>query len=497
MASSQNATQDIQDAKHLTQSGTDGAGNGGDNGDGDNRSNLYVAGNPTGSERGKAKPSVFVPTLYIAEGLPYAIVNEMSQVFYKTIAVSNTEIAMVASLLKAPWSLKFFWSPLVDIYGTKKRWVVVAQVVLAAICLMVAGSTFVPEAFYITAGFFLIMAVASATQDIAIDGFYLDALSKEQQSFYVGVRGAFYKVAWLIGSGGLVVLAGTLATNPAIGLRAAWAIAFGVCAAAMALFALFHAFALPQPPKVSTAERLTPREFLSVFKTWIDQPSIVAIVLYIFIFRAGDAMMLQIAKLFLLDTPEKHGMNIPVADVGIIYGTVGILFLLVGGIFGSWLVTKFGLVRTLMPTALVQNSAILLYWWLAKYRPSGPVNIAGFDLTAAISGLTSNADLLRWFDGSRFYAIAFNSLEQFSYGLGVAAYTVFLMTTVKNEYRAAHYAIATAIMAFGLLAPGALSGYLSETVGYEQTFLISFFAAIPGMITIFFLPLKKAEKGKK
>lgn len=496
MASSQNATQDIQDAKqeiqdakHLTQSGIDGADNGSDNGEGGD--------NPIGSERGKAKPPVFVPTLYIAEGLPYAIVNEMSQVFYKSISISNTEIAAVAQLFKAPWSLKFFWSPLVDIYATKKRWVVVAQVVLAAISLMIAGSTLAPEPFYITSAFFLIMAVVSATQDIAIDGYYLDALTKEQQSFYVGVRGAAYKVAWLIGSGGLVVLAGTLATNPAIGLRAGWAIAFGVCAVAMALFALFHAFALPQPRKVSTAERLTPSEFLSVFKTWLDQPGIVAIILYIFIFRAGDAMMLQIAKLFLLDTPDKQGMNIPVADVGIIYGTIGIIFLLIGGIFGSWLVSKFGLVRTLMPTALVQNSAILLYWWLAKYRPSGPVNIGGFDLTAAVSGLTTNADLLKWFDGSRFYAIAFNSAEQFSYGLGVAAYTVFLMTTVKNQYRAAHYAIATAIMAFGLLAPGALSGYLSEKVGYEQTFLISFLAAIPGMITIFFLPLNGTEQGEK
>lgn len=494
MASSQNATQEIQDAKHLTQSGLDGADNsgGGDNGDGGG-----CGDNPIGSARGKAKPSVFVPTLYVAEGLPYAIVNEMSQVFYKTIAVSNTEIALVASLFKAPWSLKFFWSPLVDIYATKKRWVVVAQLVLAAICLMVAGSTFFPEAFYITAAFFMIMAVASATQDIAIDGYYLDALSKEQQSFYVGVRGAFYKVAWLLGSGGLVVLAGTLAVNPSIGPRAGWAIAFGVCAVAMALFALFHAFVLPQPPKVSTAEHLTPKEFLAVFKTWLDQPAIVAIILYIFIFRAGDAMMLQIAKLFLLDTPEKQGMNIPVADVGIIYGTIGILFLLVGGITGSWLVSRFGLVRTLMPTALIQNGAILLYWWLAKYRPSGNVTIGGFDLTAAASGLTSNPDLLKWFDGSRFYAIAFNSVEQFAYGLGVAAYTVFLMTTVKNQYRAAHYAIATAIMAFGLLAPGALSGYLSETVGYEQTFLISFFASIPGMITIFFLPLEKTESGAK
>jgi MFS transporter, PAT family, beta-lactamase induction signal transducer AmpG len=341
----------------------------------------------------------------------------------------------------------------------------------------------------------LIMAMVSATQDIAIDGYYLDALNKEQQSFYVGVRSAFYKVAWLIGSGGLVVLAGTLALNPTFGIRGGWAVAFGVCAAAMVLFALFHAFVLPQPPKVATAERLTAREFFSVFKTWLDQPSIVAIVLYIFIFRAGDAMMLQIAKLFLLDTPEKQGMNIPTADVGIIYGTIGIIFLLIGGIFGSWLVSRFGLVRTLMPTALVQNSAILLYWWLARNRPSGPVIIGGFDITQAVSGLTTNPDLLKWFDGSRFYAIAFNSVEQFAYGLGVAAYTVFLMTTVKSEYRAAHYAIASAIMAFGVMAPGALSGWLSEKVGYEQTFFISFLAAIPGMITIFFLPLK-GEKEK-
>lgn len=442
----------------------------------------------------RAKPSIYIPTLYFAEGLPYTIVVMMSTVFYKNIGVSNAFIGW-ASFLTLPWTLKFLWSPLVDVYGTKRKWVLVAQAVLGCIALVLIGAVFLPDAEYVSLVVFFIMALASATHDVAIDGYYLDVLNKEQQAFYVGVRNAAYKVAWLSGSGGLVFLAGKLAETTALGVKGGWAVSFAVGAALLLICAAFHAFVLPEPdvtPVTKTGpSHLSPKEFLSVLLTWLNQSRIAVVIFYILIFRLGDALMLKMAQPFLLDPVEKGGLAISTADVGIIYGTVGMLFLLAGGIIGGALVSKYGLRKCLLPTALIQNGAITLYWWLALTKPAGAVSVLGFPLTETLSKMTSNPELLRWFDARLFLTISVNSVEQFAYGLGTAAYTVFLLSTVKSEYKAAHYAIATAIMAFGVMIPGFISGQLADSVGYERFFLISFLSSLPGMAAIFALPLDK------
>jgi len=455
----------------------------------------------------------------------------MSVVYYKNIGATNTFIGEATSFLYLPWTLKFLWSPFVDIYGTKRKWVLVAQAVLGCIALLLVGSVFLPDGIFISVVIFFVMALASATQDVAIDGYYLDVLNKEQQSFYVGVRNAFYKVAVLAGSGGLVYLAGTLAESANFGVKGAWAVAFAVCAGLMLACSAFHAFALPEPArpeaevavgvdgtdstdstdstdgtdgttdadaanaraKPAVPNVLSPREFLSVLTTWLNQPRIAVIITYIFIFRLGDALMLKMAQPFLLDSVDKGGLAITTADVGIIYGTVGVLFLLAGGIIGGALVSKLGLKKCLMPTALIQNGAILLYWWLAMAKPSGPVSIMGISLMDIASKVTANQDVLRWFDAKLFSTIMVNSAEQFSYGLGTAAYTVFLLSTVKSDFKAAHYAIATAIMAFGMMIPGYLSGRLTDHFGYQTFFLISFLASLPGILSILGLPLDKTD----
>lgn len=404
------------------------------------------------------KPSIYIPTLYLAEGLPYAIVNMMSVAFFKSLGAGNEFIGLT-SFLSLPWTIKIFWSPLVDIYGTKRRWILGSQVVLAGLIALVSFTTSTPFALAAALCLFSAIALASATQDIAIDGFYLDALNTDKQAFYVGVRNAAYKVSWLFGFGGLVYVAGKLGQS--FGTQVGWVAAFAICSALFALAALIHKLYLPHPVSKRSEERLTWPVFVRVFATYFQQDGIAAIVLYILIFRLGDALMLKMAQPFLLDSPDKGGMGISTADLGIIYGTVGTLALLAGGIAGGWLVSAGGLKKWLWPTAIVQNSAILLYWCLAVLKPS-----------------------IAW-------VALVNAAEQFSYGLGVAAYTVFLLSTVKPEFKAAHYATATALMALGLMIPGAASGYLATALGYANFFLLSFFASIPGIITIFFLPLDK------
>ncbi len=450
------------------------------------------------------KPGIFIPTLYFAEGLPYTIVMMMSGVFFKSLGASNVFIGLT-SFLSLPWILKFAWAPMVDYYASRRTWIVVAQVVLSL--LIVAAASVAPTGFAVGAGVTVLfaIAIASATQDVAIDGYYLDVLSEKEKAFFVGVRNAAYKIAWLFGSGALVALAGALGKTWGLGLG--WAAAFGICAAVTAILAVFHNWYLPDPEKVvlatddackqysssngqsqeelggSKSSSLTPQgsepvdttsetstvaapggaDFYSALKTYFQQPGIVAIVTYILLFRLGDAFMLKQAPNFLLDPREAGGLGLSVSDVGIINGTVGVLFLLCGGICGSWLVSRGGLRRWLWPTAIIQNSAILLYFALAIFKPS-----------------------LEWV-----YVV--NSAEQFSYGLGVAAYTVFLLKTVRSRYKAANYATATALMALGMMLPGAASGFLWQCMGYANFFLFSFLCSIPGIITIFYLPIWRAD----
>jgi PAT family beta-lactamase induction signal transducer AmpG len=451
------------------------------------------------------KPGVFIPTLYFAEGLPYTIVMMMSGVFFKTLGADNVFVGLT-SFLGLPWILKFAWAPLVDYYRTKRSWVVGSQIVLSVLTGGVAlvallsqslpFNTFVVVAIVILA----VTAFASATQDVSIDGYYLDALNEQQKAFYVGVRNAAYKVAWLFGSGGMVYLAGKIAeqSNGATG----WAVAFGICAVCMFVCGMFHSWYLPhvstgiaaqsaleefanevkssaltQDPMATSSESktLTPvhngPNFFRAISTYFKQPGIVAIVFYILVFRLGDAFMLKQAPNFLLDPVDKGGLAVSLKDLGIINGTVGVIFLLIGGILGSWLLSRGGLKRWMWPLAIFQNSAILLYWVLAQWPKA--LMVANFGDNPYLPAI---------------YVI--NSIEQFAYGMGVAAYTVFLLGTVKTEYKAAHYATATALMALGMMIPGAISGYLTK-LGYAPFFFLSFVASIPGIIAIFFLPIWK------
>lgn len=432
-----------------------------------------------------AKPRIFIPTLYFIEGLPFTIVNNMSVAFFKTLAMNNEALAFFTSLLYIPWTYKLFWAPLIDLYKTRRAWIIGTQIALTMTSALLMVAVFIPQGTVILLLVFSAMAFVSATQDVAIDGYYLDVLDKEQQDFYVGVRGTAYKVAWLFGSGALVYLAGVVAEKVHMpGANAiGWCSAFGVCTAIFALFAYVHSRILPvvqnSPTENATAVVKTDsahkdtgsgiqegfvaliKALPVIFKDFCAQPRIQVIFLYILIFRLGDALLMKMARPFLLDPPSAGGLGLSVADVGKVYGGVGTLFLLVGGISGSALISKIGLQRCIIPFALIQNSSLLLYWYLAAHKP----------------------DIV--------LVCIVNAFEQFSYGLGTSSYMVFLLSTVKPKYKASQFAIVTALMAYGVMLPGMGAGLLQSRLGYANFFLVSFFASLPGIITIPFLPMKQ------
>lgn len=418
------------------------------------------------SDSDKYKPGLFIPTLYFIEGLPYALAASVSVVLLQNLGASKQYIGEVTSLLTLPWTLKFIWAPLVDIYGLKRQWILVAHLVLALFAFLVACSLKLDNGLTFCIAAFGGMALASATQDVAMDGYYLEVLDNKQQSLFVGVRNAAYRMAMLFGQGALVFAAGKLAHS--MDVRTSWAIVFLIAALVFAFAFVLHNLILPKgsanSPKEGATTKVAAKEFFEIFTSFFNRPRIVVIVLYMVLFRLGDALMLKMAQPFLLDEATKGGLHISTDNVGLIYGGVGVAFLLLGGFIGGYVVSKFGLKRTLMPTALIQNSAILLYYVLSIAKP----NL----VLVAI----------------------FNAYEQLAYGLGLATYTVFLLGLASPRYRSGHYAIATACMSLGVLVPGYFSGRLCEALGYQHFFLTSFVLSIPGMMTIFFLPLAENKE---
>lgn len=417
-------------------------------------------------------PWWFIPTLYFAEGLPYVLINTVSVIIYKKMGIDNAQIALYTSLLSLPWVLKMLWGPFIDIYWTKRNWVLCTQLVMMA-CLGIAGfSLQLPNFFFISLSILAVAAFISATHDIATDGFYMLALNPEQQAFYAGIRSVFYRVAVIFGTGGLVFLAGEMEKKLG-NIPLSWSITLGIAAGIFALIFVYHRFVLPFPQSDDKLqEEIQDKEnknsekvpFVDIISSYFGQPKILAILAFILLYRFGEAMLVKLANPFLLDSADQGGLGLTTSDVGLVYGTFGTLSLIIGGIIGGAIVAKYGLRRTIFPLALALNVPDIFYVYMAYHQP--PLALV--------------------------YPLV--SLEQFGYGLGFTAFMIYLMHISQGEYKTSHYAISTGIMALGMMVPGMVSGKLQELVSYPMFFVIVCFLTLPGMITIFFLPLPEAER---
>jgi len=411
-------------------------------------------------------PWRFIPTLYLAEGLPYVLINAVSVVFYKRMGVDNTQIALWTSFLYLPWVIKMFWGPVVDIYSTRRNWILCTQWAMGFLLGTVALIVHLPLFFFLTLSVFIAAAFVSATHDIAVDGFYLLALDKEKQAFFVGVRSFFYRVAMILGSGLLVFLAGKL-ENMTLQIALSWSITFGLVAATMIFFGFYHKFLLPFPkddiPRRRDFSSENQGSFLSIFKEYFKQEKIAGILSFILLYRLGEAMLVKMASPFLLDSKEAGGLGLSTSDVGLVYGTAGVISLMIGGFLGGWLISKFGLKKCIWPLALALNLPDIFYIFLAYAQPS-----------------------LSW-------VYVFVCLEQLGYGLGFAAFMVFLMSVCKGNFKTSHFAISTGFMALGMMLPGMASGFIQKALGYPMFFVIVCLATLPGMMALFFIPLKDSH----
>lgn len=409
----------------------------------------------------------WLPSLYFAEGIPYVIVMNLSVIMYKRLGLSNTDIAFYTGWLYLPWVIKPLWSPFVDLLKTKRWWIVSMQLLIGSGLAVVAFTLPAPFYLQVSLVLFWLMAFGSATHDVAADGFYMLALDEREQSFFVGIRSTFYRLATIFGQGALVVAAGYLERTTG-DIPYAWSLTLLVAAGLFVAFSVYHRFVLPTVSDDRRDRRKsysdTWQEFGRVVVAFFDKKNIGIAIVFMLIYRLSEAMLVKLASPFMLDARSEGGLGLSTEAVGVVYGTVGIIALIVGGILGGIAISRWGLRRCLMPMALALTLPNLVYVYMALWQPTSLVLING--------------------------AVA---AEQFGYGFGFTAYMMYLIRFSEGEYKTSHYAICSGFMALGMMLPGMAAGWIQTTLGSYLIFFIFVVICILPTIVIVLLVRSKMD----
>ncbi|HEY4122304.1 MAG TPA: MFS transporter [Byssovorax sp.] len=392
---------------------------------------------PSDAAGGRAQHLPWVVSTYFAEGLPYAIVRLVSQQFF-TFAGGGVAAVGLTSLYGLAWDAKFAWSPLVDRFGTTKRWVVATEVALGLLVLAIAVPAAAADTTMV-ARMFVAIAIVAATHDVAIDGFYLAALGPADRAAFTGVRVAAYRAALFVGAGALVALAGVTS----------WGACFGVGGVILLGFALVHARLLPRAaraPVIGVGARAAASTFGRAFASFATQPGARLAIPFILCFRLGDALM------FAMGAPFLKSLGFQALGSGAL-GGLGVLASIGGAMLGGAALAQVRLSRALFPIAALQGAAILFYAGLAATHDP-PLALIGGVIVA----------------------------EQFIAGLGNAALLVFLMHRCRGDHKAAHFACGTALMSIPVTMAGPVSAFIVKRLGFTDLFLLAFAASLPGVV---------------
>ena len=420
-------------------------------------------------------PWFWVPTLYFAEGVPYFVVNNISVMMFTKMGVPNGDMAFFTTLLYFPWFLKGVWSPLVDVVRTKRWWIVTMQVLLTALMVLLtltlphpsvdviqSGQTPI-SLFTLTLVLFIIAAFASATHDIAADGYYMLAHSPSSQAAFIGIRSTFYRIASVFGQGVLVYIAGHIEKSTG-DIPYSWRVTLGVSAVVFFLITIYHTFFLPHSdedrPRQSSAENVKSiedgvqkgngkdaksasnwSELAESFVTFIKKPNVLWAIAFMLLYRLPEGFLIKMCQPFLVHGTEPGALGLSTELVGLIYGTFGVIALLAGGIVGGIVASKIGLKRSLWIMAACMTLPCLTFVYLAIYQPD---NIVIISVALCV--------------------------EQFGYGFGFTAYMLYMMYFSEGEFKTSHYAICTAFMALSMMLPGFVAGYIQEAIGYVNFF---------------------------
>lgn len=415
----------------------------------------------------RKNPVSWIPTVYFAMGLPFVVLNMVAVLMFKGLGISDARIAFWTSLIMLPWTIKPFWSPFLEMFKTKKYFVVLTQITSGVMFGLVAFSLHLPDFFCYSIALLAVIAFSGATHDIATDGVYMTELSKEEQAKYIGWQGAFYNLAKIIATGGMVYLAGYLIGK--VGQVNAWMIIMGSCGGIMLLLGLYHIRILPSGGAATGQVknfRDTMCELWFVILSFFEKKYIGWYILFIILYRFAEGYVMKIVPLFLKASVEEGGLGLTEQQIGLYYGTFGAAAFVLGSFLAGYFIAHRGLRKTLFTLCCIFNLPFAVYPLLAIYQPGNPLLIG----TAII-------------------------FEYFGYGFGFVGLTLFMMQQVApGKHQMAHYAFASGIMNLGVMIPGMMSGYLSDWLGYKDFFIYVLIAAIPAFVITWFIPFTYKDK---
>ena len=442
----------------------------------------------------KSSPWAWVPTLYFAEGIPYFIVNNISVLMLAKMGVPNGQMALFTSLLYLPWTIKPFWSPFVDIIKTKRWWILSMQLLMSAAFILltltiphpsvetIAAQQTPISMFYITLFLFVICAFSSATHDIAADGFYMLALSQKNQAAFVGIRSTFYRLSSIFGQGVLVYIAGVIESKSG-NVPLSWQLTMLVTAVIFSAVTLYHTFFIPKPASdkphlaATSGEQVAQsatagdivKEFGQSFATFFTKQGLWLAIAFMLLYRLPEAFLLKMCTPFLVDASAHGGLGLSTEAVGIVYGTIGVLSLTIGGILGGIWASRVGLKESIWLMAACMTLPCLTFVYLSMCLPGNLVAIS--------------------------VAIA---IEQFGYGFGFTAYMLYMIYFSEGEFKTSHYAICTAFMALSMMIPGMFAGYIQEAIGYVLFFWMVMICCLATLVVTYFADRKiDPEFGRK
>lgn len=418
----------------------------------------------------KTNPVSWVPTVYFAMGLPFVVLNMVSVLMFKGLDISDAQIAFWTSLIMLPWTLKPLWSPFLEMFKTKKFFVIITEITSGVLFGFVAFSLHLPHFFVYAIALLAVIAVSGATHDVATDGVYMNVLNKEDQAKYIGWQGAFYNLAKVIATGGLVYFAGYLIDH--FGTLYAWSVIMCLCGAIMMLLGFYHIRMLPTGGAASREVR-TVKDSMSalweVIRDFFSKKYIAWYICFIILYRFAEGFVMKIVPLFLKAPIAQQGLGLTEQQIGLYYGTFGAAAFILGSLLGGYYIAARGLRKALFSLCCAFNIPFMVYTLFAIYQPS--------------SG---------WIIGS---GIAF---EYLGYGFGFVGLSLFMMQQVApGKHQMAHYAFASGIMNLGVMLPGMLSGFVSDWLGYQHFFVFILFATIPAFLITWFVPFTYPDTKKE
>lgn len=413
----------------------------------------------------KRHPATWVPSVYFAMGLPFVAIAAASSLMFKNLGISDSQIAFWTSLIMLPWTLKPLWSPLLEMFKTKKHFVVATQMVTGITFALVAFSLPLPSFFTYSIALMAVIAISGATHDIATVGIYLNELSPAEQAKYVGWQGAFYNIAKILSGGALVYLAGQLEQK--LGVIHAWMIVMGIYGTIMFCLSLYHIKMLPSGGSSTQVKSL--KEGFATLKdvaiTFFQKKNILMSILFVIFYRFAEGFAIKIAPLFFKAARDHGGLGLTTSQIGLVYGLFGAIAFVLGSLLAGYYTSKRGLKKTMMILCFCFNIPFAVYSVLAITQPES-LYIIG----AAVV------------------------LEYFGYGFGFVGLILYIMQQIApGKYKMAHYAFADGIMALGFMIPSMISGYLSDFLGYKVFFIWVLVATIPSFLITYLVPFNNTE----